>query len=227
MVTSAFRGGRGRRAGAAAVPKAEVAYKLIDLGTAVALTDVGEDENDSHASLMTVTQLEFAGTPAYSPPESFIDAKTVSFCSDVWSLAASIFHLVAGRLPFEVSSVAAAASIIADMSKHTPDIRDCVSEEKRATISQAFAQVIARGLEKDMSKRYQTVDDMASDLYGCLVSRGEGVYTAFISYRVSSEKVGMGYCRRVGDCMNWNKLVHVLMLLQGPMMTPFMIWKRE
>jgi len=178
---------RGRR-GSSVTPsgRAEITYKLIDLGTAVAVGDAGEE--DELASFMTVTQLEFAGTPAYSPPESFIDAKTVNFYSDVWSLSASIFHLVAGRLPFEVSSVAAAASLIGDMTKPTPDIRDCVSEEKRSTISQAFAQVLAKGLEKDPRKRYQTVDDMATDLYGCLVSRGEGVYTAFISYRVASEK---------------------------------------
>eukprot|EP00292_Cryptomonas_paramecium_P002346 CAMPEP_0113680028 /NCGR_PEP_ID=MMETSP0038_2-20120614/11027_1 /TAXON_ID=2898 /ORGANISM="Cryptomonas paramecium" /LENGTH=1252 /DNA_ID=CAMNT_0000598235 /DNA_START=30 /DNA_END=3785 /DNA_ORIENTATION=+ /assembly_acc=CAM_ASM_000170 len=181
------RGRRGQSTVTSTVrPGNEVSYKLIDLGTAVAIADAGEDE--AIATLMTVTQLEFAGTPAYSPPESFIDAKTVNFYSDVWSLAATIFHLVAGRLPFEVSSVAAAASLIADMTKPTPDIRDCMSEEKRSTISQAFAQVLAKGLEKDPRKRYQTVDDMATDLYGCLVSRGEGVYTAFISYRVASEK---------------------------------------
>mmetsp|Transcript_36647 Transcript_36647/g.96603 ORF Transcript_36647/g.96603 Transcript_36647/m.96603 type:complete len:835 (+) Transcript_36647:2364-4868(+) len=187
VVASAVRstGYRNKRPSAAS-GRAEIAYKLIDLGTAVAVADAEEEEE--HSSFMTVTQLEFAGTPAYSSPESFIDPKLVNFYSDVWSLAATIFHLVAGRLPFEVSSVSAAASLIGDMTKPTPDIRDCVSEEKRSTISQAFAQVLAKGLEKDPRKRYQTVDDMATDLYGCLVSRGEGVYTAFISYRVASEK---------------------------------------
>jgi hypothetical protein len=31
------------------------------------------------------------------------------------------------------------------------------------------AQVLARGLEKRVEKRYASVDEMATDLYGCLV----------------------------------------------------------
>jgi hypothetical protein len=39
-----------------------------------------------------------------------------------------------------------------------------------------------------MEARFQTVDEMATALHGCLVQRGEEMYSAFISYRVFSEK---------------------------------------
>jgi predicted kinase len=74
------------------------------------------------------------------------------------------------------------------MDETAPDVRDRAPEHVRAGISSAFAAVIARGLEKRMEARFQTVDEMATALHGCLVQRGEEMYSAFISYRVFSEK---------------------------------------
>jgi serine/threonine protein kinase len=128
-------------------------------------------------------------TPAYASPENFCNVKDVSFTSDVWSLAAALFHLVSGELPFaEQTTVALSVSIAGDLDKPTPDIRDRAPEEIRSNISSAFAAVIAKGMEKRAINRYQSVDEFASDLHGCLVKRGEGLYSVFISYRVVSEK---------------------------------------
>ena len=128
-------------------------------------------------------------TPAYAPPEAFCNATAVSYPSDVWSLAASLFHLVAGNLPYEEqSTVGLSVSIAGDLDPPSPDIRDKAPEIIRSSISSTFATVIAKGMEKRMERRYQSVDEFASDLHGCLVKRGESLYSAFISYRVFSEK---------------------------------------
>uniref|UniRef100_A0A7S0MMX6 NEK6-subfamily protein kinase n=1 Tax=Cryptomonas curvata TaxID=233186 RepID=A0A7S0MMX6_9CRYP len=162
-------------------------YKLIDLGTAVGVHD--ELEHDELENLRTVTELGFAGTPAYSPPESFCNPKAVSYPSDVWSLAATLFHLISGNLPFDdQSAVALSVSIAGDLDNPTPDVRDRAPELVRSNISSGFAMVIAKAMEKKMELRYQSVDEFASDLHGCLVKRGEGLYSVFISYRVFSEK---------------------------------------
>lgn len=133
--------------------------------------------------------LKLRRTPAYASPENFSNVKDVSFSSDVWSLAATLFHLVSGELPFnEQTAVGLSVSIAGDLDKQSPDIRDRAPEEVRSNISSAFAAVIAKGMQKRAANRYQTVDEFASDLHGCLVKRGEGLYTVFISYRVASEK---------------------------------------
>ena len=82
-----------------------------------------------------------------------------------------------GALPFDASSLAAvAASVAGDMDAPAPDVRDAAPADRRAGISGAFAAVIARGLEKRAGGRYGTLDEMATDLYGCLVQvrRREG-----------------------------------------------------
>ena len=128
-------------------------------------------------------------TPAYASPENFCNVKEVSFPSDVWSLAATLFHLVSGELPFiEQTAVGLSVSIAGDLDKPSPDIRDRAPEAIRANISSAFAGVISTGMQKRAALRHQSMDEFASDLHGCLVRRGESLYSVFVSYRVASER---------------------------------------
>ena len=161
-------------------------YKLIDFGTAVGVQD---KDGERMEMMMTTTEIQFAGTPAYSSPESFNDVKSVSYPTDLWSLSVTLFHLTSGQLPFDApTSMAASISIAGDLDAPPPDVRDAAPEEMRANISSGFAAVIARGMQKRVEHRFATADEMSTALYGCLVSRGETVYSAFISYRVFSEK---------------------------------------
>jgi len=168
-------------------------YKLIDLGTAIGIVCILDDCDEvkkASASMRTLSAaIEFAGTPAYSSPECFISPDKVSFATDIWSLSASLFHLVTGQLPFDCSSpIAASINVAGDLDAKAPDVRDVAPEEQRSLISSGLAEVIARGLQKRPENRFKTVDEMASALHGCLVSRGEAIYSVFISYRVKSEK---------------------------------------
>ena len=67
-------------------------------------------------------------------------------------------------------SVAAIVSSVAgDLNSPLPDVRDVAPESVRSDISTAFAAVLARGLLKRPQGRYRSLDEMATDLYGCLV----------------------------------------------------------
>ena len=118
-------------------------------------------------------------TPSYAAPEVFIDPKSASFPADIWSLAASLFHLVCGELPFESSTPILASVNISDMSKPAPNIKEKAPADRQISVD--FAAVIAKGLEKKIENRFKSIDEMSTALHRCLVMQGTGTYSVFIS----------------------------------------------
>ena len=80
-------------------------------------------------------------------------------------------------------------AIAGDLDAPPPDLRDAVPAQLRAGISAVFAEALQQGMQPRRELRLATVDEFAGALHGCLVQRGEEVYSAFISYRVASERV--------------------------------------
>jgi serine/threonine protein kinase len=72
--------------------------KLTDFGLAKTI--------DSHEDNLT-RPASGLGTPQYMAPEQFSDAKTVGPRSDIYSLGATLYTLVTGRLPFNGKSALA------------------------------------------------------------------------------------------------------------------------
>ena len=70
------------------------AVKLVDLGLAKSLAD---DQN------LTLTGV-VAGTPNYISPEQIEGLKEIDGRADIYSLGATLFHLVTGRPPYQGSS---------------------------------------------------------------------------------------------------------------------------
>jgi serine/threonine-protein kinase len=97
------------------------------------------------------------GSPMYMSPEQVRSAKHVDGRTDIWALGAILFELVAGRAPFWAESV--------------PDIFVKILERPAPRLDEALrdppaglAETIARCLEKDRDKRFQTVDALAAAL---------------------------------------------------------------
>jgi TolB-like protein/Flp pilus assembly protein TadD len=98
----------------------------------------------------------FLGTTRYMSPEQAM-AQQVDARSDLWSLGVVLYEMVAGRAPFEGET---ATDVIAAISERDPQ------PLKRAApiVSLALQSVVDRCLRKDPAERYQTAEEMLSDL---------------------------------------------------------------
>lgn len=111
--------------------------KLCDLGFALVRTTLGEVDDGA------------MGTPAYLSPEQARGDATLDIRSDMYSLGASFFHVLAGRAPF---LGATAAEVV---SKHCSDPPPAL-RSLRPDVDPALAQVVERLLQKEPSRRFES-----------------------------------------------------------------------
>jgi len=105
---------------------------------------------------MTQTQSAF-GTPLYMSPEHIRSAKNVDHRTDIWSLGIILYEIVTGRVPFEAETATAVAVAIA-IEPLVP------ASHYRPGLPPQLDAVLGRALEKDPTRRYQSVDAFAADL---------------------------------------------------------------
>ena len=160
-------------------------YKLVDFGTAL-----GIDEQVAKECMMTLVSNRQmgAGTPPYMSPEMFKEPENARYPSDLWSLGVSMFEVVTGKLPFESESdLLWSLAVAGNMNEKAPNVLDKLEEGRRPTFDNNLCRTIAKALEKKISERFQSGDEMHDAVYLCLIDKGEAFYSVFISYRVASE----------------------------------------
>ena len=111
------------------------------------------------------------GTPAYMPPEQARAGK-VDGRSDVYSLGATLYELIAGRPPFD------GPTIFAVLKK--------VEEEEPARIARAdrdLETIAMKCLEKDPGRRYETATELAGDLDRWLAGEPIHAHPPSLAYR--------------------------------------------
>jgi len=126
--------------------------KILDFGVARLM------ESDANASHMTSVG-DLVGTLAYMSPEQLLaDPQLVDSRSDVYSLGIVLYELLAGRRPYEATrQITDAARIIRE-----------VDPIPLGVVSRAFGgdleTIAAKALEKDKTRRYASVAELAADL---------------------------------------------------------------
>ena len=98
------------------------------------------------------------GTPDYISPEQAEAITEVDIRADLYSLGATLYHMLTGRTPFTGS-----AQLV--MAKHLTEVPTPPSEID-AGIDPALEAVVTRLMEKDRDDRYQTPDDLIVALEG-------------------------------------------------------------
>ncbi|HSW47046.1 MAG TPA: serine/threonine-protein kinase [Phycisphaerae bacterium] len=104
------------------------------------------------------------GTPYYISPEQIRGELNIDFRADMYSLGATFYHMVTGRVPFEGTTPAAV------MHKH---LKEPLKPPDHAvpTLSSGIGEVIERMMAKKREHRYATWGDLLVDLDA--VARGD------------------------------------------------------
>jgi pSer/pThr/pTyr-binding forkhead associated (FHA) protein/tRNA A-37 threonylcarbamoyl transferase component Bud32 len=131
---------------------------LLMHGDVVKVTDFGLAKNLKEGELGGLTRTgQVLGTMLYMPPEQIVSSKGSDQRADIYSLGATLFHLVAGRPVFDSKS---AIALLMDIrTKQAPEL-----SAVEPGVPPALDRVVGRCLKKLPAERYQTPEELVADM---------------------------------------------------------------
>jgi len=127
------------------------------------LTDMGIAKSLNAATGMTTTGTVM-GTPNYMSPEQAEDAAELDFRSDMYSLGATLYHMLTGNTPFEGSSMM--DTFRKQATEPLPDPR-AVNPE----ITDGCMQVLQIMLAGEPAQRHRSWEELVADIDRVLAGR--------------------------------------------------------
>jgi serine/threonine-protein kinase len=122
--------------------------KLTDLGLAREANDKAAAESEAGKAY---------GTPYYISPEQIRGDVDIDFRADIYSLGATMYHVLTGRPPFEADTPTAV------MHKHLKEpLRP--PDHLNTALSAGISEIIEVAMAKDRDERYSSTEDMLEDL---------------------------------------------------------------
>jgi serine/threonine protein kinase/class 3 adenylate cyclase len=129
------------------------------------LTDFGLARQVEQSESMQVTRAgAVLGTPLYMAPEQWTGSSEVDARTDLYSLGATLYRMLAGRPPFEAGDLAKL------MSRHLNDPPPPL-QKHNAAVSDGVVTIVEKTLAKDPQDRYSDAGELLEDLERLL--RGE------------------------------------------------------
>ena len=141
------------------------AYKLVDFGIANLRQTSGETRLTSAH--------QFVGTVAYASPEQ-LSGRPVDARSDVYSLAAVVYEMLTGQLPFGSGDLL--AMVTAQMSGVVPHVRDV-----RPDLPEWIEAVLVQGLARDPEARWRSAAEFEAALAQAGLSSSDTTAAATVS----------------------------------------------
>src|SRR5208283_3436141 len=99
---------------------------------------------------------EFLGTPAFCSPEQ-LRGEELNVRSDMYSVGATLFYLLTGRMPFEAKNVVRLLATVLEQRAPSP-------RKFRPEIPGGLVKVILRCLEKQSGDRFKNYDELRQAL---------------------------------------------------------------
>ncbi len=127
--------------------------KVLDFGISknMALTSAsGPDAGMTQSAFML-------GSPSYMSPEQMNSAKNVDGLTDIWALGVTLYEFLTGEPPFQAESLPFLCMAI--LQQQPAPLRTRVP-----TVPEALERVVLRCLEKDKTRRYQSIGEFAAAL---------------------------------------------------------------
>jgi eukaryotic-like serine/threonine-protein kinase len=122
--------------------------KLTDLGLARETDDKAAAESEAGKAY---------GTPYYISPEQIRGDVDIDFRADIYSLGATMYHLVTGRPPFEGDTPSAV------MHKHLKEPL-LPADHVNTELSSGFGEIIDVAMAKRREERYASTEELLEDL---------------------------------------------------------------
>jgi len=140
---------------------------MIDREGAARVADMGLAKEVTKSQASATADGDVLGTPYYMSPEQVRQPGDVDFRSDIYSLGATLYHMVTGEVPFE------APTPFEIMTMH---LNEPVAHPrtKKADLPTALCDVIMRMMAKEPQSRYQSYADLIRDLDSLFGEPGVG-----------------------------------------------------
>lgn len=122
--------------------------KLTDLGLARAVDDKHAAESEAGKAY---------GTPYYISPEQIRGEVDIDFRADIYSMGATLYHLVTGRVPFDGETPSAV------MHKHLKE-RLVPADHVNTALSAGIGEIVDVCMAKKREERYASTEDLLEDL---------------------------------------------------------------
>jgi eukaryotic-like serine/threonine-protein kinase len=130
--------------------------KVVDFGISKAVKPGGDEGPETYR--LTHTGL-LLGTPLYMSPEQARGSEDLDHRVDIWALGVLLYECLTGEVPFRANNY---LQIISQVLTHAPMPPSQLRPE--LGIPDAVEAVVMRAMDKDRTRRYQTMAELERDL---------------------------------------------------------------